>query len=107
MPAPESLTTELERVVRTTQAEKRLPSVSAAAVHDGEVVWWLAVGLADTERTEEATPEHQYRIASITKTVTAVGLMQLRDEGKLDLDDPLDTHVLGAAHTPRLRTRST
>jgi CubicO group peptidase (beta-lactamase class C family) len=103
LPAPDSLRTELERIVRTAQAEKRLPSVSAAAVHDGEIIWADTVGLADTERGEAATPEHQYRIASITKTVTAVGLMQLRDEGKFDLEDTLDRHVPGAAHTPRLR----
>jgi CubicO group peptidase (beta-lactamase class C family) len=107
LPAPESLTAELERIVRTAQAEKRLPSVSAAAVHDGEVVWADAVGLAEAERREEATPDHQYRIASITKTVTAVGLMQLRDAGKLDLDDTLDRHVPDAAHTPTLRALMT
>jgi CubicO group peptidase (beta-lactamase class C family) len=101
--APESLTTELERIVRTAQAEKRLPSVSAAAVHDGEIVWADAVGLADAEGGEEATPDHQYRIASITKTVTAVGLMQLRDEGRLALDDTLDRHLPEAAHRPTLR----
>jgi CubicO group peptidase (beta-lactamase class C family) len=103
LPAPESLKAELERIVRTAQAEKRLPSVSAAGVHDGEVVWAGVVGLADAERGEEATPDHQYRIASITKTVTAVGLMQLRDEGKLDLGDTLDRHLPEAAHTPTLR----
>jgi CubicO group peptidase (beta-lactamase class C family) len=101
--APEALTAELERTLRTAQAEKRLPSVSAAAVHDGEVVWTGAVGLADVESGEDATPDHQYRIASITKTVTAVGVLQLRDEGKLDLDDPLDRHVPDAAYTPTLR----
>jgi CubicO group peptidase (beta-lactamase class C family) len=103
LPAPEALAAELERIVRTAQAENRLPSVSAAAVHDGEIVWTGAVGLADTDSGEAATPDHQYRIASITKTVTAVGLMQLRDEGKLALDDPLDRHLSGAAHAPTLR----
>jgi CubicO group peptidase (beta-lactamase class C family) len=103
LPAPDALKAELEWIVRTAQAEKRLPSVSAAAVHDGEIVWADAVGLADTERGEEATPDHQYRIASITKTVTAVGLLQLRDEGKLDLDDTLDRLLPEAAHTPTLR----
>jgi CubicO group peptidase (beta-lactamase class C family) len=104
LPAPETLTTELERIVRTAQAEQRLPSVSAAAVRGGEVVWASAVGLADAERGEEATPDHQYRVASITKTVTAVGVMQLRDAGKLSLDDPLDRHVPDAAHAPTLRS---
>ena len=104
MPAPEGFAAQLSRIIREAQAEKRLPSVSAAAVHDGEIVWSEAVGLADTESGEDATPDHQYRIASITKTVTAVGVMQLRDEGKLTLDDPLDEHVPGAAQGPTIRS---
>ncbi|HEU6443804.1 MAG TPA: serine hydrolase domain-containing protein, partial [Gaiellaceae bacterium] len=54
-------------------------------------------------RGEEATPDHQYRIASITKTVTAVGVMRLRDEGRLSLDDRLDLHVPGAEHDLTIR----
>jgi CubicO group peptidase (beta-lactamase class C family) len=103
LPAPESLTVALERQIRTAQAERRLPSVAAAAVRDGEVVWSDAVGVADVESGEEATPDHQYRIASITKTFTAVAVMQLRDEGKLALDDPLDRHIAGAVRSPTLR----
>ena len=103
MPAPESLTAALERQIRVAQAEKRLPSVAAAAVRDGEVIWADAVGVADVESGEDATPDHQYRIASITKTFTAVAVMQLRDEGKLSLDDPLDRHITGAARSPTLR----
>ena len=103
LPAPESIHGELSRIVRDAQAVNRLPSVSAAAVHDGEVVWQEAVGLADTEAGEEATPDHQYRIASITKTITAVGILQLRDEGKLGLDDRLTRHVPEAAHDPTIR----
>lgn len=103
MPAPERLGAELSRIAREAQAEKRLTSVSAAAVHDGELVWTDAVGLADAESGEEATADHQYRIASITKTVTAVGVMRLRDEGKLALDDPLDRHLPGAEHDLTIR----
>ena len=104
MPAPEGLAADLSRIIREAQADKRLPSVSAAAVHDGEIVWSEAIGLADVESGEEATPDHQYRIASITKTVTAVGVMRLRDEKKLALDDPLDKHLSGAAHGPTIRS---
>ena len=50
-----------------------------------------------------ATPDTQYRIGSITKTFTAAAIMQLRDAGKLDLEDTLDRHVDGAAHAPTLR----
>ena len=49
-----------------------MPSVAGAVVRGGEVVWADAVGLADAEQGEAATPDHQYRIGSITKTFTAV-----------------------------------
>lgn len=103
MPAPDALSAELSRIVREAQAEHRLPSVSAAAVRDGELVWEETVGLGDADRSEAATPDHQYRIASITKTVTAVGILQLRDEGKLNLEDRLTTHVPEAKHDPTIR----
>jgi CubicO group peptidase (beta-lactamase class C family) len=104
LPAPDFLVARLGRLVREAQAEKHLPSVSAAALRAGEIVWSDAVGLADIESSEEATPDHQYRIASITKTFTAVAVMQLRDAGKLSLDDPLDRHIAGAARSPALRS---
>ena len=70
------------RSSRRAQSEQRAPSVAGAVVRGGEVVWADAVGLADAEQGEAATPDHQYRIGSITKTFTAVGVMQLRDAGQ-------------------------
>lgn len=93
MPAPEGLSAELRAIVAKAQAERRLPSIAAAVVRGGDVVWADAVGLADAEQGEDATPDHQYRIGSITKTFTAVAVMQLRDEGKLELEDRLDAHL--------------
>jgi CubicO group peptidase (beta-lactamase class C family) len=101
--APETLASELERLVRREQRDKRLPSVAAAVVRDGEPVWETAVGMADVRGEREATPDTQYRLGSITKTFTAAAIMQLRDEGKLDLEDRLDAHIEGAAHVPTLR----
>ena len=103
MPAPESLAPALERALRARQAD-RLPSVAAAVVRDGEVAWSAAVGSASYEDGREATPETQYRIGSITKTFTAVAVMQLRDAGRLDLDDRLDVHLPGVSHgSPTIR----
>ncbi|HEY6053664.1 MAG TPA: serine hydrolase domain-containing protein, partial [Gaiellaceae bacterium] len=85
---PESLQRDLDRLLGEAQA-KRLPSVSAAVVRQGELVWSGAVGYADAEAERESTPETQYRIGSITKTFTTVAVMQLAEEGRLDLDDPL------------------
>src|SRR5690348_639956 len=100
---PVQLAARLEQPVRGAQREKRLPSIAAAVLRDGEVVWETAVGAADVEADVETTPDTQYRIGSITKTFTAVAIMQLRDAGKLDLEDTLDRHIEGPAYTPTIR----
>ncbi|MFN2628502.1 MAG: serine hydrolase domain-containing protein [Gaiellaceae bacterium] len=103
MSAPESLRCTLERLVRREQADKRLPSIASAVVRDGEIVWEGAVGTADVDAGAAATIDTQYRIGSITKTLTATAIMQLRDAGDLELEDPLDRHLEGAAHAPSIR----
>ena len=103
MPAPSELEPRLERVIQKHQAEARLPSVAAAVVRDGEAIWSGAVGQSDLETGTDATPGMQYRVGSITKTFTAAAIMQLRDAGKLNLEDTLDKHVEGAAYAPSIR----
>jgi CubicO group peptidase (beta-lactamase class C family) len=88
----------VDRIVRAHQAEERLPSVAAAVVRRGELVWSTGVGAAGADG-EAPTPDTQYRIGSITKTFTAVLVMQLRDAGELDLDAPLSTYLPGTKHT--------
>ena len=82
---------ELHRILATAQSEQRLPSVSAALVRNGEVVWTEALGIQ--EPGVPATPDLQYRIGSITKTFCAVAIMQLRDEDRLSLEDPVGIHL--------------
>ena len=65
---PETLAAELERRVWREQRDQRLPSITAAVVREGELVWEGAVGSADVTATREATPDTQYRLGSITKT---------------------------------------
>ena len=103
MSTPETLAVELERRVLHEQRDQRLPSIAAAVLRDGELVWEAAVGAADVTAGRDATPDTQYRLGSITKTFTAAAIMQLRDAGKLDLEDALDKHVDAAAHAPTLR----
>jgi CubicO group peptidase (beta-lactamase class C family) len=100
--APEPLREEFERALANAQREERMPSVCASVFRGDELVWERALGLADVEAAEEATPHTQYRIGSITKTFTAVGIMQLRDAGELSLDDPLTTHLPESAHAPTI-----
>jgi CubicO group peptidase (beta-lactamase class C family) len=92
---------ELGRLLRKAQADERMPSVAAAVFRGGELVWQDAVGLADVAGTR-ATTDTQYRLGSITKTFTAAAVLQLRDEGRLDLDDAIGDHVDGLGK-PTLR----
>ena len=101
--AAPQLRLDLDASLAKAQAD-RLPSIAAAVVRDGEIVWKRAIGLADVSNETEATPDTQYRIGSITKTFTAAAIMHLRDEGKLELDDPLDRHVAGAGRSPTIRS---
>src|SRR2546430_8113279 len=89
-------TTELAllRRVAVEQADSRAPSLIAAVVRGSEILWTGARGRVDGQRP---TVDTQYRIGSITKTFVAVLVMRLRDEGKLDLNDPLDKYVPGTS----------
>jgi CubicO group peptidase (beta-lactamase class C family) len=100
---PEKLSAQLDRLIGEEQRKKRLPAIAAAVLRDGELIWESAIGAADVEAGVDATPDTQFRVGSITKTFTAVAIMQLRDAGKLDLEDTLDMHVEGAAHKPSIR----
>src|SRR5882672_10759544 len=93
MSGPESL----DRLLAERQAD-RLPSVAAAVVREGEIAWSSAIGAADYDAGRDATPDTQYRIGSITKTFTAVAIMQHRAAGALDLDDRLEQHIPGIAN---------
>jgi CubicO group peptidase (beta-lactamase class C family) len=88
--------TELALLRRLAQDQStcRVPSMVAAVVREGEIAWWGARGFVDGGRPDADT---QYRLGSITKSIVAVEVMRLRDEGKLALNDPLDKHVSGTA----------
>jgi len=100
---PERLSSELTRRAADEQRAKRLPSLVAAVVRDGEVIWETAIGAADLEADRSTTVDTQYRLGSITKTLTASAVMQLRDAGRLDIEEPLTRYVEEAAHAPTIR----
>ena len=73
--------------------ETKLPGLSLALVRGEEVVWQGAVGLRDLERGLPATPHTLYGIGSVTKSFTALAVMQLAEAGALSLDDPVEKYV--------------
>lgn len=76
------------------QAEQRLPSITAALLRDGDVIWESAAGHVDGRADgEPATPDTQYRVGSITKTMVAVGILRLVADHSIDLADPIRAHL--------------
>lgn len=91
----------VDEMVAAAQAIGRAPSLVAAVIRDGEVVHVSGAG-----QTPPPSRDTQYRIGSITKTMTAAAVLGLRDEGRLSLDDPIGQYVSGlppAAGRRRLR----
>ncbi len=78
--------------------ENRLPGAAVGVVHGDGLVWSAGIGLADIASLRPPDDTTLYRVASITKTFTGTAVMRLRDEGKLDLDDPVGTHLPEVAH---------
>lgn len=73
-------------------AQTGAPGVSVAIVKDGEFVWATGYGIADLENNVPATAETMYRLASVSKAVSATGAMWLVEHGKLDLDVPVQKY---------------
>ena len=73
----------------------RQPGCSVAIARGGETVAELALGVADMRTHQPLTPRHRLRIASHSKSFTAAGVMLLREQGKVGLDDPIGRYVDG------------
>ncbi|WP_062355385.1 serine hydrolase domain-containing protein [Herbidospora yilanensis] len=78
--------------VATEQAASRIPALAVAVIRGGELVW---SGYRGRVGEGPPTASTQFRIGSITKSMVAVMVMRLRDEGLLDLLDPLEKHLPG------------
>jgi CubicO group peptidase (beta-lactamase class C family) len=81
-----------ERELEALRQELKIPGLSAAVVKDGQLVWAGGLGLADVENRIPATPETPYHLASVTKPFAALAIMQLVQDGKLSLDDPVSRY---------------
>ncbi len=70
-----------------------LPGLTMGIVYDQELIWEKGFGFADLKKKTPATPQSIFRIASITKLFTSTAIMQLRDAGKLRLDDAVTKYI--------------
>jgi D-alanyl-D-alanine carboxypeptidase len=88
-----SVAPRLEARIGAFRRTHRLPGVVAGIATADGLRWWHASGFADIEAGRRGDQRTLHRIASITKTVTATAVLQLRDEGRLRLDDPVVRHL--------------
>ena len=82
----------LARLVRRTQAQARVPALSVAVHRGDRPLWTMQVGDSGVPG-EPLDADTRFRIGSVTKTFTAVLVMQCRDDGLIELDDPIGRHL--------------
>lgn len=88
-----SLASEVQRIIREHAREKKIPGIAYGIVVDDSLVVKGATGIINREDSTSATPQSDFRIASMTKSFTAMAIMKLRDEGKLSLADPAEDYI--------------
>ena len=85
----------LDRFIRHEMAEKQLPGLSIALVEGQNVVWSRGFGFASQRDSTPATARTVYRVGSVSKLFTDIGVMQMVERGTLDLDAPVTRYVPG------------
>jgi CubicO group peptidase (beta-lactamase class C family) len=83
----------LDSWLQAAVASHEEPGLSIGIVCDQELVWKKGYGFADAAKKIPAVPSTLYRIGSVSKLFTATAIMQLRDQGRLRLDDPVSSYL--------------
>jgi serine beta-lactamase-like protein LACTB len=89
----EAVVAPLDRFISREVADKRLPALSVALVDDQKIVWARGYGFADAAKKKPATADTVYRVGSVSKLFTDIAVMQLVEQGKLDLDAPVTKYL--------------
>jgi CubicO group peptidase (beta-lactamase class C family)/D-alanyl-D-alanine dipeptidase len=83
----------IDALIERERIDAGIPGISVAIVEDQTVIWSKGFGHADLATTRPATPETVYRVGSVSKLFTDIAVMQLVEEGKIDLDAPVTTYL--------------
>jgi len=87
------MATALRAVIEQEIQEKQLPAFSIALVDGDQVVWAQGFGYQDPGKKIPATAHTVYRVGSVSKLFTDIGIMQMVESGKIDLDAPVEKYV--------------
>ena len=85
----------LDRHITELMKSYEIPGVNIALIQEGGIIWSKAYGYADLEQGRKMTIDAICRVESISKSVTAWGLMKLVEQGKVKLDDPVQQYIKG------------
>ncbi len=88
-----SVLAEVDRTMENYRLDAHIPGMVWGIVQDGRLVHVKGAGVQDIETKRPVTADTLFRIASMTKAFTALSILQLRDDGKLALDAPVETYV--------------
>lgn len=91
---------EIDVALAVFAEEQQIPGLVAGIVQDGRLAHVTALGLADIEAARKVGPDTAFRIASMTKNMTALAILALRDRGRLALDAPLSEYLPQFASVP-------
>ena len=83
----------VESLYKDFAEKNHIPGYSFGIVLDGKLVYASAGGYIDIPNKIKATPKSMFRIASMSKSFTAMAILKLRDEGKVKLDEPVKTYI--------------
>jgi CubicO group peptidase (beta-lactamase class C family)/D-alanyl-D-alanine dipeptidase len=83
----------IDALVERERLSAGIPGLSIALVEDQTVMWSKGFGHSDLAKTKPATPETVYRVGSVSKLFTDLAVMQLVDEGKVDIDAPVTKYL--------------
>src|SRR5579863_3669922 len=84
---------EIDAMVAAEVRDHGLAGMAVGVVIDGQLAHFAGAGVTSLETKAPPTPDSVYRIASIPKSFTALGILALRDEGAIGLDDPLARYI--------------
>ena len=90
----------IEKLFKSYVERSNMPGAVMGIIVDDEVVWLKTAGVRETADKAPVTPDTVFRIASMTKSFTAMSILKLRDEGKLSLDDPVSKYIPVFADLP-------
>jgi CubicO group peptidase (beta-lactamase class C family) len=83
----------IEKLYRDYAEKNHFPAISFGVIAGGQMVYSGSTGLANIANNTPASPKTLFRIASMSKSFTAMAIVKLRDEGKLSLTDPVSKYI--------------